>query len=191
MVESPGHTSLQDTSLAGLAGYPQAGAGDTNGQWTSVVYHPIDEDENDWYTGTDVGQNDTQVPFAQYTLCAMVSAAGSLAQTYEFEVYATLEYVGNNARSTTPSPSDLQGMSNAQAASSSIEYKKPYVGDRAPLVQEQLWKATVAGAGTIATAALNRGTNYVADWIAGHNARPAPRIQNSHIRPDLMIEDID
>lgn len=99
-------------------------------EWASVVWHPQDEDESDFLDSDDVIDNEL---YNGATLAFAAQASGSdatLAQLYEYEVYAVFEAKGQSVHGLTPSYNDPVGLAAVQNATASTEARKPIVGDR-------------------------------------------------------------
>lgn len=94
----------------------------TLGTWQSVVWHPQDEDEFDYYSAAAL----TPTDMSFYTLAFICNApSAATVQTYEFEGYVAFEAKGTAVHGLTPSDSDPAGLAHVQNAVMSVEHRKP------------------------------------------------------------------
>lgn len=106
-------------------------------EWSSVVWHPVDEDEYDYvsFSAFNFLQNAHTLAFM-----AQVGDATQI-QTYEWEINCAFECKGTIVQTLTPSLSDPKGLAIVQNATSTAADRKPWVGDRAKQLLPLLAKA--------------------------------------------------
>ncbi len=129
-LESPTHDQVDGMTQPQLTQFTEMGMGDVNGSWNSVVYHPVDEDENDYFDGAELGTNGAPGQWSGRSLAFMASAPANDPQIYEFEVYGVYEFTGRLAVGPTPSPADPQGMGLISTILSYVETRRPAIGSR-------------------------------------------------------------
>lgn len=132
-LENPVHAGIQNSTFESLQSYGETRSFSVDREWKSVVYHPLDEDESDWFSTTD----SLTVP-PQFFLGFWASGlqSGASASAFQFECVAIFEEQGRTVRGTTPSLSDPVGYAAIQNASSQMELRKPISGTRTPIVQK-------------------------------------------------------
>jgi len=111
----------------------------TTNNWHSVVWHPQDEDENDFLSFEDVAPVDM---FSNATLAFTAQAPPGSAQTYEFEGYVVFEAKGQSVHGLTPSLSDPAGYAAVQNATSSVAQRKPHTGTLIGVVERVIKAAS-------------------------------------------------
>jgi len=180
LCESPTHGTLGNVNFSYINSFITSGSGNASGSWSSVVWHPMDSDEQDWRSGIELGTNIAPGQFSTWSLVAAASSTSSQAQIYEYQVYAVAEYVGADVTGITSSPSDVQGMSHVNNAMSSVESRRPHIGDREPVVQNALMKAALENAKMVGSAvgvvALNSIGRYAAARIGSMRSSINPAI---------------
>jgi len=128
-LEAPAHDQVDGQGFTNFYNFDQAAPGSTDGQWTSITYHPIDGDEYDFFFNS--GTNANPFSFAGRYMGFLVSAPSpDVFQNYEFEAYTVFEVVGRIVHGMSPSMSDPNGMAVIQNAYSQAISRKPFVGDR-------------------------------------------------------------
>lgn len=101
-----------------------------SGDWGSVVFHPMNPTEmafdgaNNWAASSTVNFSR-----GNWTLGAQVNQTSAM-QTFEFEIVTIYEAVGRLIVGESPSHSDTVGMDTISNILSSIQIRKPRVGDR-------------------------------------------------------------
>jgi hypothetical protein len=109
-----------------------------SGDWASVVYHPIKEYEMDYFPCGSFSPSDTTITPGNFTLGFSLQASTSTAQVFEWEFVCVSEQIGRLAIGLTPSESDPQGLSQIVNIVSSVESRKPRIGDRLPILKRIL-----------------------------------------------------
>ncbi len=145
-LETPQHNDAIGYTYSSMSLYDQSGAGDIEGKWSSLVWHPVDEDEFDYVNGrncpiyTDIVNGNTDNILWNNSLAFCVQSPALQTQQYEFEVVGAYEFVGAMVHGTTPNRSDPLGMSAIQETYSSSASRRPSVLDRALTVASSLYK---------------------------------------------------
>lgn len=131
LLEEPSHGNPGGFSYASVRGYDNETSFAITRDWTSVVFHPVDEDETDFYAGG-------QYPSSNYFLAAIaVAPIATTSITFEFEAVANFELVGGFARSITPSESDPAGFAKVMNVTSVIPRNRmPMQGSRTSRVRQ-------------------------------------------------------
>lgn len=114
----------------------------TLGSWSSVTWHPQDEDEFDFIAGSQAAA----APYGNTVLSAIAEDAVSAAsQTYEWEVFIVCEAKGNMVHGLSLSHSDPQGLAAVQTASGSVANRKPTQNNTASKAVSLLMRAAEIG----------------------------------------------
>jgi hypothetical protein len=105
-MESSDHSNLNGSSTTEMLSHRQTARWSVEScgrQWRSVVFHHLDHDELEYSGSTASATN---------VLLIMIEAPDSAAYTWEWEVYAHLEFIGYPAQAElSKSSSDLDGLS--------------------------------------------------------------------------------
>ncbi len=144
--------------------------------WTSVTYHPQDEDEFDFFAGSDIGSAVAPGPIFNWFMGFM--AINTVQQDYDFEAYAVFEAKGKVVHGLTPSQSDPIGLSAVQNAVMPVEQRKPFITS-----------STIKAAGTVARAIAWLGQTYLSYRSRGAIPRPTPLLLTQSTGP--IIEEIE
>jgi len=107
--------------------------------WSSVVWHPQDDDEFDYLDSSEL-TGDFLFPVLGFAF----QGSPTVSQNYEFEVYVVFEAKGATVHGLTPSFADPVGMSAIQNTIASVAQRKPVVGDRDRIVSRSLLQASRA-----------------------------------------------
>ena len=108
--------------------------------WVNLVYHPLPEDSE--FKGTSGNFAWGQAPILAFVI------KSSSAQSFEWEFYQAVEFVGTSALSVTPSVADPAGYSAVQMAiSSQPETFRPWIGTSEQMAE----KLSIRASGALAT----------------------------------------
>jgi len=137
-LESPSHSALVSGSMGAISSVQQSGLGDINGKWNTLTYHPVDENEYDYYSYATLGSpvNSGNVTFGaanngpfSYCLAFLFQAPTTTPQTYEFETYTVFEVTGSLIQGMTPNVADPTGVAKVQNSFNALDARKPAVAD--------------------------------------------------------------
>jgi len=142
--ESIGHTTLVGLQASNLLAMDTSDRVDaTSGSWSSVVFHPQDDDEYDYFSSAD----DFDTPM----LAFLFEQVGAEPQTYEWEAYLAFECKGTSVHGLTPSFSDPSGLAVIQNSTAMVRQRKPMQGDRQSIISrvlssaQELMTSTISG----------------------------------------------
>lgn len=137
-IESQGHASLVNNTMADVLQQDSADKmAATSDAWHSVVWHPQDDDEYDYFDTSEL-TGAAIAPVLAFVMQAPGVTAAGTQQQYEYEVYLAFEAKGAVVHGQSPSYSDAVGLSAVQNSTATIAARKPQSGDRGPWVQNAL-----------------------------------------------------
>jgi hypothetical protein len=134
-LHDPNHNTLVGKNSAGLLAYQEAAFFDAaENKWTTLHYRAVDTDDVDF-----VPNNTVVTAPDQYYMGFIVQAAdtsGSNPQTFEYEVYAVVEYQGYAVTGRSVSPVDPSGHGAVTAvAAKSASLARPHQLDVAIMAE--------------------------------------------------------
>jgi len=106
----------------------------TSESWSSVVWHPADDDEFDYFSAPEIDA----VPQSNSVLTFIAQSTAAQPQNYEFEVYCAFEAKGTIVHGLTPSYGDPAGLAAVQNLSATPAARKPTQKSTAATVSSQL-----------------------------------------------------
>jgi len=137
-IESLSHASLVGQGFSDLLAQDTAEKMDsTSNVWSSVTWHPEDEDEYDYFDSSELAGANVFPVLAFVAIAPGVTAAGT-QQQYEWEAYLAFEAKGSVVHGLTPSFSDPIGLGLVRNSTATVALRKPQLGDRGSFVQAGL-----------------------------------------------------
>lgn len=131
-LESLGHSALTGQLIPEVMLQDTAERMPSDHRWHSVVFHPQDDDEFDYFS-----EDETQTdPYNRPILGFIAQTSGTNQQTFEWEAYIAFEAKGSIVHGLTPSMSDPTGLAAVQNASSAVAQRKPQTGEREGFVRK-------------------------------------------------------
>lgn len=130
-LEEPDHASTNGFNLSNIGQYDTHRVFRPDQQWKSVVHHPADEDEFDYFAPTAAGN-------LHYLLIMLEAPSAGTPLAFEWEADAIFELVGPVVRGLTPTPVDMVGLSAVQTFANTTNNRAPREGDRSTWVNYAL-----------------------------------------------------
>jgi hypothetical protein len=152
----------------------------TTDKWSSVVWHPNDEDEFDFLSAAQCGVDPYILPTLAFVFRAPGTGVGT-AQQYEWESYLIFEAKGSVVHGLTPSMSDPSGLATVQNSVMPVRMRKPTQASKAQRVADILGNLAM-GAGY----AANLGVRAYRAYNALNGPPP-----NGQLRRITDIETVD
>jgi len=149
-MEEEGHSQLMSGTTRTSAAVPALSSwlqeetaeriNSDSGDWCSVVFHPVNQGDLN-FASLDQMDNSNEtlwMPGNSYLGFYAQASNTSQNQVFDVEAIVTVEVTGQSAQGLTPSESDPQGLAIVQNITSTIDVRKPRVGDRLPILKRIL-----------------------------------------------------
>lgn len=156
-VESPSHTSVDGMSANDILQLNRTEQAQFNRDWVGVVWSPVKEEETRYRTAYASGGGSMGI---------LIRAASSSSVTFEFEVFAHVEYVGAKVRQQTPSHTDASGFAKATQFAGQLHTRaidriaNGAMGSLKTLAQQALRQITPEAVGRVALSASTAALRY-------------------------------